>query len=307
MSKIAVVFGGSGFLGRYVILELVKKGYHVKIVSRNPDRAKATKVSGTVGQVATVSGNILNEHSIRDCIKGADVVVNLVGILFEKGRQTFTAIHSKAPENIARISAELNVKKLVHVSALSVDKNTKSKYLRTKVNGENAVLAAFPNATIIRPSIIFGFEDDFFNKFAKMLSISPFLPAIGGGKTKFQPVYVVDVAQIIAGVADDKKYDGSIIEVGGPNVLNFKELLELVNKYTDKNALIISVPYFIANFIGIFSRLFPKPLITNDQITMLKIDNIVEEESTIFTSLAIEPTPVEHIVPEYLRVYRNYA
>ena len=150
-------------------------------------------------------------------------------------------------------------------------------------------------------------KDDFFNKFAKMSSISPFLPAIGGGKTKFQPVYVVDVARIIAGVADDHQYDGSIIEVGGPNVLNFRELLELVNKYTGKNAFIVSVPYFIGNFIGIFSRLFPKPLITNDQITMLKIDYIVEEESTIFDSLAIEPTPVEHIVPEYLRVYKNYA
>lgn len=305
MSKIAVVFGGSGFLGRYVVTELVKKGYHVKVVSRNPDRAKATKMSGSVGQVVTVSGNILDEQSIRNCIKGAAVVINLVGILFEKGNQTFTALHSKAAENIARISAEENIKQLIHISALSVDKNTKSKYLRTKVNGEKAVLSAFPNAIIIRPSIIFGAEDDFFNKFGRMTSWSPILPIIGGGKTLFQPIYVLDVAKVIVNVLSNNKYQGNIIELGGPNKYSFKDMMELVNEYTNKNSYIITIPYVAANFIGIFSSFLPKPPITNDQISMLYTDNIVEKENTILQDLGIIPTSVEHIVPTYMRVYKK--
>ena len=299
-----VIFGGSGFVGKHIVHELAFLGYKIKIISRNPEKAKSIKLSGAVGQIVIEYGNIFDENSIRKAISGSDIVINLVGILFEKGRSNFTNIHSKLAENIAKISTEMSVKRLIQISALGVGNNSKSKYLRTKLNGEKAAVAAFPDTTIIRPSIIFGAEDNFFNKFAQMACWLPFLPLIGG-KSKFQPIYVGDIAKIVAGAILDDYYKGRIIEAGGPDIYSFEELMKKVTEYTNRSKIILDIPDFIGNIIALFSNILPTPIITNDQISMLQTDNVVSRKSSIYDKINLKLNHIDFIVPKYLGIYKK--
>jgi len=303
--KTVAIFGGSGFLGRYLARELLEKGYAVNIISRTPHRASEIATAGAVGQTAFTVGNIRNEDSIRKSISGAHCVINLTGILFERGKQRFPAIHAQAAERIAKLAKETGVKNLVHVSSLGVDRATKSLYARTKITGEKAVMAAFPKATIIRPSTFFGPEDKFFNMFASLLRFSPFMPLIGGGITKFQPVYVVDVAKAIVETLENETSKGKIYEFGGPKIYSFKQLLEFIMEKTGHKRMFIPIPFSVAKVHAAFMELFPVPLVTRDQVTMLKTDNVVRETENTILALGIKPKSIEEIVPGYLERYKK--
>lgn len=303
-NKIVTVIGGSGFVGSYVCRELLKAGYMVNIASRNPDRALAIKTSGAVGQASISHCNIRNAESVRLAIGRSYAVVNLVGILYQSHKQKFPVIQAKGAETVAQICKEAGVERLIHFSALGVDKATSSAYARSKLNGEKAVMAAFPNATIIRPALIFGQEDNFFNKFARMAVFAPFLPLIGGGKTLFQPVYVVDIADAVVAILEQQKSRQKTYELGGPKVYSFKELLRLILKLTQRHKPLIPVPFPIAKMLGAFLEFLPNPPLTHDQVRLLQYDNTVEGKSLGFKSLGIRPLPLEQIVPRYLERYK---
>lgn len=292
--KVVTVFGGSGFLGKYVVKELAQAGYTVKIVSREPEDSKGTKVSGFVGQVVPVKGNITDFDNLEDMIKGSHAVINLVGILYESGRQRFELLHAQAPEKLAQAAAKLGIEKFVHVSAI-VHEESFSKYARSKINGEKAVAAAFPSASIIKPSVVFGAEDNFFNFFAEFSRFSPFLPLIGGGKTKMQPVYVGDVANtILQSVEGD--FPGEY-ELGGAEVLSFKKILKMVLKYTDRKRMLVTQPFGIAK---LSSYMLPAWLLTADQVELLKHDNVVSKDAKDLSAFKVKPTLIDDIVPDYL-------
>lgn len=304
--KIATVFGGSGFLGRYIVSELLKEGYAVKIVSRTPERAKQVCTSGTVGQVTFMQGNLRSDASVKKCVKGSDLVINSVGILFEYGKQKFPAIHGQGAERIAKACKAYGVKRLIHISALGVDRATKSFYARTKIHGEKAVMAAFPAANILRPSIIFGPEDGFFNMFARMAMVFPyFMPLIGGGKTRFQPVYVVDVAKAVIKIINTPQTQGKSYELGGPRAYSFRQLIEFILYTTERKKILFPIPFAVAKVEATFLELLPHPLLTRDQVTLLKTDNIVRDKENGFISLGIEPKCIEEIVPSYLAKYKK--
>ena len=302
-SKTIAIFGGSGFLGRYVTKRLADAGYRLRIFSRNPKYAEHLRPLGAVGQISFEYANLNQPESFEHKLKGVDGVVNLVGVLFEKGRQKFTSIHAQGAERVAQASAHAGVEHLVHISALGVDKADRSCYARTKHAGEKAVLGAFPTATILRPSVVFGPEDNFFNLFATMSRISPALPLVRGGKTLFQPVYADDVAIAVLRSFTDSNTHGRIYELGGPDVMSFKEILRYMLDHLKKDRLLVPVPASIAHIIGSFGKLLPKPPLTTDQVTLLKYDNVVDEDALTFADLEIEATPVESIVPTYLDRY----
>lgn len=301
--KKVVIFGGSGFLGGYLVRELAKQGFLIKIASRYPEEAAYSKVSGNVGQITLCRCNLRNDASVRNAMLDADIVINLVGILYEKYSQKFSDIHAKAAEKIAIIAKDLGIKRVVHVSALGVDQGAESIYARTKITGERAIFASNPDAIIIRPSIIFGDGDSFFNKFACMAKFMPFLPLIGGGNTKFQPVYVGDVATVIASLCQNQNYAGKIIELGGPQVFSFKELLEITLKTVNLKRVLLNIPFSVASIIGLFGEFMPVPLLTRDQVALLKYDNIVDnnKEGVLhFSDFNLEPKSVAAVIPTYL-------
>ncbi len=305
-NKIVTVFGGSGFLGKNIVQELVKQGYLVRVASRNPERNIEVKTGAMVGQVTLEHCNIRDEKSIANCLRDSWAVVNLVGVLYEKGRQSFQAVHAQGAEKIAKAAKNAGVKRLIHISALGVDKAVKSKYARTKITGEKAVVSAFPSATILRPSVVFGAEDNFFNMFAKIASCSPILPLIGGGKTIFQPVYVVDVAKAVVWSLENDESSAKVFELGGPKKYSFKDLMAyLLVQINKPKKLLIDVPYGIANLIGAFSEFAPKPLLTRDQVALLKYDNVVSETARGFKEMGIAPTPLESIVPLYMERFKG--
>jgi NADH dehydrogenase len=306
-SKIITLLGGSGFIGSYVAVALALDGHRLKIASRNPDKALFTKTGGMVGQVNMVHCNVLSPEEIEETIRGSDVVINLTGILYERGRERFGAIHARAAENVAQIAKKLGIPRLVHFSALGVDHAPRSKYARTKLNGEKAVQAAFPETTIIRPGLVFGPEDEFFNRFARYATVSPMLPLIGGGETKFQPVYVADVAKAVVRILQGQEYQGKIFELGGPKVYTFRELLELLLKALRRKRYLLPVPVAFAKYIvALPSQLLPRPFLTMDQVTLLAYDNIVSLDTRwTFKSLNIKPEKAEDIVPKYLERYKK--
>lgn len=292
--KIVTVFGASGFLGRYVVEELAQAGYTIRAVARNVEHCKELRTSGYVGQIVPVNGDVLNYESFPALIKNSYAVVNLVGILAEKGRQKFDAIHAQMPEKLAMAAAEEGVAKFVHISAI-VNNNSKSKYARSKIHGEEAVLKAFPLATILKPSVVFGAEDNFFNQFAAMTKILPFLPIIGGGKTRFQPVFVGDVAKaVLASV--ESKFNGRF-ELGGPKIYSFKKIMRLVMDFTGRQRKLLNIPFSLA---GIPARM-PFVPITPDQLKLLRHDNIVAEGAKDLEVFGVEATSIYAIVPKYIR------
>lgn len=299
-NPIVTIFGGSGFLGRYVVKTLCDAGYRIKVISLNPRSGEYLKPSGTIAQVNSIYGNICQIESVRHAIKGSDLVINLVGILNAHGKEGFSNIHAKGAENIAKVCSEESVKRLIHISALGVDKPSGSLYARSKLNGERAVLNAYPHATILRPAVIFGHEDNFFNLFAKLSHFLPVIPLIGGGKTKFQPVYAQDVADAIYQCIKRPETTAKIYELGGPNIYSFKELLAYILTITNRKRCFLPLPFALASVIGLFCKYLPTPVITYDQVKLLKFDNVVNPTLSGFKDLGIDPQPLEGIVPFYL-------
>ncbi len=303
---IITIIGGSGFLGRYVVREMARAGWRVRVVCRRPAQAAFLKTTGDLGQVQPVYGNLAKPETVMPHLTGADAVVNLVGIMHEKGSQKFSAIQTTGAEKIAQAARLAKIPVMVHVSALGVNKSTGSQYARTKLLGENGVRAAFTEASILRPSVIFGPEDDFYNRFARMSTFSPVLPAVGGGKTLFQPVWAADVARAVRVCVENPDARGKTYELGGPEVMSFKQVLQYVLKITERKRTIISLPFGLAGAMTALTRFLPAPFtLTADQVKLLKTDNVVEPSALTFKSLGIEPTPAELVVPDYLSLYRR--
>jgi NADH dehydrogenase len=304
-SKIVTVVGGTGFVGRYVVKMLAAAGYTIRVIARNPDAAGHLKTAGEVGQIVLVRGNLAKPESLQGKLDNSWAVINLVGILFETTSQNFSALHAKGAEKLAQLAKTAGAERFIHMSSIGVDKAVKSKYARTKAMGEKAVQAAFPGATILRPSIVFGAEDQFFNKFAALATIAPALPLIGGGHTKFQPVYVGDVAKAVEHCLAQPNTCGGTYELGGPEVFTFRQLLEYVRTTTGRSPFLVNIPFGVASFAGYFTQLMPRPLLTHDQVALLEHDNVVAKDAKTFADLHITPTAVESIVPEYLSRYRK--
>ncbi|HXL71643.1 MAG TPA: complex I NDUFA9 subunit family protein [Rhizomicrobium sp.] len=297
------IFGGSGFLGRYVVRALAKKGWRIKVATRRPNRAFFLRPMGQVGQIGFIKCDVADAGQIAHAMAGSHAVVNLTGILFQRG-QTFDAVHVKGPEAIAREAARLGLRAMVHVSAIGADSESDSRYAESKAEGEKRVREAFPAATIMRPSLLFGPEDQFFNRFAEMARFLPALPLIGGGRTLFQPVFVSDAAAAIVTALDDPSAQGKTYELGGPTVYSFKQLMEIMLGVIDRKRLLVPLPFWIAFLKSIFLQLMPKPLLTPDQVKLLRHDNIVSPTAHTLKDLGITPTTVEAEVPAYLWRYR---
>ncbi len=302
--RVVTVFGGSGFIGRHLVRRLAKRGWRVRIATRNPNDALFLKTAGAVGQIVPTFANIRDDHSVGAAVAGADHVVNLVGILYESGRQTFGAVHHEAAGRIARAAADAGASRVIQVSAIGAAPESRSRYARSKAAGERAVLEAFPDATILRPSIVFGPEDGFFNLFAAVARLSPFLPLIGGGRTRFQPVYVGDLADATLACLDRVDSKGRTYELGGPTVYTFRQLMELLLKTIGRERALLTVPWTIAGLQAMVLGLLPKPLLTRDQLAQLKSDNVVTEGALTLADLGITPTAAELILPTYLDRFR---
>ena len=307
-TSVVTVFGGSGFLGRYVVQALARTGCRIKVAVRRPDLAFHLQPLGGVGQIALIQANARDERSVADALRGADAAVNLVGILEQSGRQKFRAVHAEAAERIAKAARTQGARALVHVSAIGANRASNSVYARTKGEGEERVAAAFPGAVILRPSVIFGPEDNFFNRFGAISRISPVMPLIGG-KSRMQPVYAGDVAQAVKAALAGAATDGEVYEIGGPLTYTFRELLTKVCEWTGHPRPMMSIPATLAKIPAFFVQAFPGAPITVDQIRMLQRDNVVSAEATsaqrTLAGLGIaEPRGIELIVPPYLQRFR---
>jgi NADH dehydrogenase len=304
-NRTAVVFGGGGFIGRHLIKRLAKSGAVVRVPSRHPSRLGFLRTTGLVGQIVPEIIDVFDDAQIGAAIRGADLVINLIGILSPTRRVGFERAHAELPGRIAAIATESGAGAFVHVSALGADAASPSAYARSKAAGETAVLAAFPSATILRPSIIFGPEDQFFNRFAAMAMISPVLPLIGGGTTRFQPVYVGDVADAIMAAADQPAARGRIFELGGPTVYTFKELLALLLAETGQKRLLVPIPWGVARIQAAIAERLPTAPLTRDQVALLTRDNVLSGLLPGLSDLAIRPTAAEIILPTYLDRFRK--
>jgi uncharacterized protein YbjT (DUF2867 family) len=311
-NKIATVFGGTGFVGRQIVRELAARGVTIKVATRIPEKAYFLKPCGVVGQVVPVQCNYSSAESIAEAVKGADFVVNCIGILFEKGKGagTFKVAHIETPAMIAKACKDARVKKMVHISALGCDTAT-SEYGKTKLEGEREVLAHFPKATILRPSVVFGEGDNFFNMFAELARYLPVLPLIGGGKTKMQPIYVGDVADAaVEAVLSEKagahvSYESKIYQLGGPEVLDFRAIYERLFKYTNRPRMLMSLPFGLAKVEATFLSILPKPLLTCDQVESLKTDSIVTAGALGIDKFGIAPKALDIILPRYLETFKS--
>lgn len=296
-TNLVTVFGGSGFLGRHTVRALARAGWRIRVAVRHPNGAFFLRPLGSVGQIDLVKCDVSDPDAVARAIQGADAVVNLCGILFQSG-QTFEEVQADGAAHVAQAAAAAGVAALVHVSALGTDSQSDSEYAVTKAQGEDAVREAFPKAVILRPSIVFGPEDGFFNKFASLARFTPALPLIGGGHTRFQPVFVGDVAQaIVAGLG---RQDGRTYELGGPAVYTFKEVLQLILRETGRRRMLVPLPFGLAMIKAGFLQILPKPLLTVDQVRLLKKDNVVSPTASGLKDLGITPTSVEAVVPAYL-------
>ncbi len=305
---LVTVYGGSGFLGRHVVRALAKRHYRIRVAVRRPELAGYLQPLGRVGQIHAVQTNLRNAPSVEAAARDAQVTINLVGVLFERGRQHFDAVHAYGAEQVA-LAANAHGAHMIHVSAIGADENSASAYARSKAKAEQLVLSAQPSAIIMRPSIMFGPEDDFFNRFASLARLSPALPLIGGGLTRFQPAFVGDVATAIADAVDGNVRQGTIYELGGPDVRTFKELMQFVLKTIERKRLLMPIPFFVARMQAMFLQYLPTPLLTPDQVELLRADNIVSDaaktEKRTLQGLGIEPEPIEAIVPSYLWRFRK--
>jgi uncharacterized protein YbjT (DUF2867 family) len=310
MNKLVTIYGGSGFIGRYIARRMAKEGWRVRVAVRRPNEAIFVRPYGVVGQVEPVFCNIRDDASVRAVMQGADAVVNCVGVLSEVGKNGFEAVQAEGAERIARIAAELGVGHLVQLSAIGADADSASAYARSKAAGEAAVREAFPAAVILRPSVVFGSEDQFFNRFAAMSRFGPILPVVGA-ETKFQPVYVDDVAQAAVKAVLGEAQPG-VYELGGPDVHSFRALMQKMLQVVQRRRLIVNIPFFVARIMGgafdllqtVTLGLFTNGLITRDQVRNLARDNVVSPQARGLADLGIVPTPIDAVLPEYLWRYR---
>lgn len=307
--RIVTVFGGSGFIGRHVIRALAAQGWRVRNACRRPDLAYHLQPLGSVGQIVSVQANIRHTPSVRAAVKGADAVVNLVAILHETGRQRFADVHVAGARRVAEAASEAGVSHFVQMSALGADVNSASVYARTKAEGEAAVLKAFADAVILRPSVVFGPEDQFFNRFAALARLSPVLPLIGGGETRFQPVFAGDVASAVAEALNGAAKPGAAYELGGPEVKTLRQIFEYILETTGRSRLLVPLPFPLASLQARLLQLLPSPLLTVDQVELLKSDNVISEaaaaESRTLGGLGVSATPIDTVVPSYLYRFRK--
>ena len=308
LDTLVTVFGGSGFLGRHVVRALANRGYRIRVAVRRPELAGHLQPLGTVGQIEPLQANVRVAPSVTAAVRGSDYVINLVGILFERGRQRFDAVQALGAEAVARAANAIGAR-VVHVSAIGADESSPSRYARSKAAGERLVQAAQPHAIIMRPSIVFGPEDDFFNRFAALARIAPALPLPGGGHTRFQPVFAGDVAEAIAKALEGEARPGAIYELGGPEVRTFKELMEFILATIERRRLLVPVPFALMKLQAMFLQFLPKPPITPDQVELLKHDNAVSatarEQGRTLEALGIVPDPIAAVVPNYLWRFRK--
>lgn len=302
---LVTVFGGSGFVGRYAVKHLAEAGWRVRVAVRRPDEALFLKPMGDVGQIALTQANLRVEPSVAAAVAGADAVVNLVGILYESGQQSFASVQARGAELVARAARAAGARRLVQVSAIGADEQSGSLYARSKAMGEAAVRREFPASTILRPSVIFGMEDGFLNRFGAMARISPFLPLIGGGLTRFQPVYVGDVAAAICAALDDDAAPGRTYELGGPAVYSFRELMELVLRETGRRRALLPIPFALAELQAFFLELLPVPPLTRDQVRLLRHDNLPAAGAAGLAELGLSPTSLEAHASSILARYRR--
>ena len=305
---LVTVFGGSGFLGRHVVRALCKREYRIRVAVRRPELAGHLQPLGRVGQIHAVQTNVRYPASVEAAMRDSHVAINLVGILAASGAQTFDAVQAKGAETVAKAAAAIGAS-MLHVSAIGANEKSASQYARAKAVGEKAVLAALPSATIMRPSIMFGPEDEFTNRFAALARLAPALPLVGGGNTKMQPVYVGDVATAIADAVDGKAKPGATYELGGPEVLSFREIMEIILKITDRKRMLVSLPFALARLQAIFLQFAPGALkLTPDQVELLRTDNIVSQAATAagltLEGLGLTPDSIEGVAPQYLWRFR---
>ena len=302
-NKTACIFGGTGFIGRQIVRELAKRGVTIKVATRVPERAYFLRPAGVVGQVVPVQCDYDDVESIGKAVQGCDYVVNCIGVLYEKGAQTFQRAHVDIPTRIAAACKKHSVGKFVHISALGVDQSS-AKYAKSKLEGEAAVKANFRGVTILRPSVVFGEGDSFFNMFAEMARFAPALPLIGGGETKFQPVFVGDVADAAIKSLELPEASGKVFSLGGPEVVDFKEIFARLFSFTGRKRFLVPLPYPAAKFKAKILSLMPKPLLTPDQVELLKTDNIVPEKASDFSDLGLHATAMDVVLPQYLETYK---
>jgi NADH dehydrogenase len=302
------IFGGSGFLGRHIVRALARRDFRIRVAVRRPDLAGHLQPLGRVGQIEAVQANVRFPDSVDAAVRGSDIVINLVGILFQRGRQRFKSVQFQGAETIARAAARHGAH-LIHVSAIGANPRSWSGYARSKARAEQAVLVAVPTATIFRPSIVFGPEDHFFNRFAALARLLPALPLIGGGRTRFQPVFAGDVAEAVAAAVEGKTKPGAIYELGGPDIFSFKALMRFILATIERRRLLVPIPFWMARLQALFLQLLPNPPLTPDQVTLLKRDNIVSDaakgEGRTLQGLGILARSVPVIVPTYLWRFRK--
>jgi uncharacterized protein YbjT (DUF2867 family) len=299
------VVGGSGFIGRYIVKRLAERGAVIAAVSRHASEARFLQPMGDVGQIEPFDAGVDDEAGLAKAFAGASVVVSSIGILYERGRQRFQLLHVEGPARLARLAAAAGAKHFVHISALAADMHSDSAYARSKALGEAEVKAAFPTATILRPSLVFGPEDDFFNRFAALARLSPVLPLVGGGGTRFQPIYVGDVAAAAVAALERPEAQGKTYELGGPAVLSFRELMELMLTEIERRRLLVTLPWGLASAAALFIEFMPKPLLTRDQVKLLRKDVVVTPGALGLAQLGVAPTALELILPAYLNRFRR--
>ena len=309
LDTLVTVFGGSGFVGRSVVRALCKRDYRIRVAVRRPELAGHLQPLGKVGQIHAVQANLRYPASIEAAMRDSHIAINLVGILAEGGAQTFDAVQAKGAAAVAEAAAAVGAR-MVHVSAIGADENSPSRYARAKAAGEQAVLSAIPSATILRPSVVFGPEDQFTNRFAALAQISPVLPLIGGGVTRLQPVYVGDVATAVADAVDGKTKPGTPYELGGPEVLTMREIMEIILAVTERERMLVSLPFGLAKLQALFLQFAPGDFkLTPDQVTLLRSDNVVSDAAKAagltLEGLGIAPDSMEAIVPQYLWRFRK--
>jgi len=303
--KIIAIFGGGGFLGKHLMRQLTKLDFRVKVATRNPYLKGYLKPLGNPGQIELIKTNIFDSEDVKRVLNNCDFVINLVGILYETRKQKFNQVHAQFPYLLSNLCNEIGIKNLIHVSALGVKEGHISKYMKSKLQGEKNIIENFKRTVILRPSVIFGPEDNFFNTFASMAEFSPFLPLIGGGKTKFAPIYVGDVAKAITKSLTLNVSNIKIFELGGPENYSFKKLMEILLTEIKKKRFLLHIPFGVAKFQSYFLQIIPKPLLTPDQVDLLKYDNVISGNYPGLKDFGISGVSIQTILPKYIYRFRT--
>ena len=307
--RLITIIGGSGFVGRHIVRALARRGYRIRVACRRPDLAGHLQPLGNTGQIMAVQANVRYPASLAAACEGAYAVINLTGVLYSAGAQSFDAVHAFGAEASAKAARAARARVFIQMSAIGADASSSAEYARSKAEGEARARANFPGAIILRPSIVFGPEDGFFNRFAEMARFSPFLPLIGGGETRFQPVFAGDVGEAVARLVDAGEADGKTYELGGPEAFSFKELMQFTLDTIGRSRLLLPLPWGVAKVQAAIMGLLPKPMLTTDQVEMLRHDNVVSEEARregrTLLGLGVTPQGIEGIVPGYLYRYRK--